>query len=72
MRPHFQQLTEPIAQLVDRHDDERFDFTVTHSTFQIPTLAQLKSQATRSRRLHASATPRACGDPIRSPQYTSP
>lgn len=59
MRVHFQQLTEPIAPLVDNNLYE-----LTHYTFQIPT--QLKSQATRSRRLpeSLSTTPRACGDPM--------
>ena len=68
MRVHFQQLTEPITPLVDNH--RLFEFALTHSVFQIP---QLKSHARRSRRLPASlskvlTTPRACGDPIRSPR----
>ena len=58
MRVHFQQLTEPIAFLVE--NQEPFAFSLTFE-FQSPT--QSKSQASRSRRLQVSTT-RACGDPI--------
>lgn len=62
MRVHFQQLTEPIAPLVaNRH--ELFEYSHRQYPFQSQIPAQLKSQATRSRRLQV---PRACGDPIRS------
>lgn len=66
MRVHFQQLTEPIAPLVDNYRHELFAIHLSHSTFQNPT--QLRSPATPPRRLHESpTTPRACGDPISSP-----
>ena len=60
MRVHFQQLTEPIAPLLGNNNPN----DLTLYTFQIPT--QLKSQASRSRRLPESLStiPRACGDPM--------
>ena len=65
MRVHFHQLTEPIVPIFDNDHDELFKFALTQSAFLIPTPTQLKSHATRPRRLQAT-TPRACGDPIRS------
>ena len=59
MRVHYQQLTEPIARLLDNDLLELFDLD---AKFLIPT--QLKSLTTRSRRL----PPRV----IRSPQSTLP
>jgi hypothetical protein len=67
MRVHFQQLTEPIAPLLD-DDHELFEFALDPFASQILTPPQLKSQAPRSRRLQM---PRACGDPIHSSLVTA-
>jgi hypothetical protein len=68
MRVHFQQLTEPIVSSVDNYRHEPFASVLSLSAIQIPTFAQSKSQAPRSRRLPA---PRACGDPVRSLRFTA-
>ena len=65
MRVHFNQLTEPIARLVENYHHELIESAHTYFAFQIPPPLQLKSPAPRSRRLQASP-PRACGDPIHS------
>jgi hypothetical protein len=67
MRVHFQQLTEPIAPLVD-DDHKLFEFALDPFASQILTPPQSKSHAPRSRRLQM---PRACGDPIRSSLVTA-
>jgi hypothetical protein len=67
VRIHFHQLTEPIASLLD-DDHEHLEVVLDPFASQILTPPQLKSQASRSRRL---PMPRACGDPIRSSRVTA-